>query len=343
MASNVNSASQEPALQVELLEQSFEKVKPQANAFAGSFYENLFMDYPAAKPLFANTDVTEQSKKLLASLVFVVENLKKPDALTDALKGLGARHVKYGALPEHYPLVGNTLLKTFAQYLGDDWTPATQQAWIDAYGVITEVMLDGADYSQTAVQLATSSDDVDEATGLKVALLESSFEQVKPHADEFVTSFYSNLFTDYPAAKPLFAHTDMKAQGNKLLMSLVFVIENLRQPGELTSALKGLGARHVKYGALPEHYPLVGNSLLKTFEQYLGADWTPNVKQAWVDAYGLITEVMLEGADYSPAAVQLEPTPSEAIEVPESNIKTGTAAGLIGGGLVVLIIMMFLI
>ncbi|MEM9003040.1 MAG: globin family protein [Cyanobacteria bacterium P01_F01_bin.86] len=343
MASNVGSASQETALQVELLEQSFEKVKPQANEFVGSFYENLFTDYPAAKPLFVHTNMAEQSNKLLASLVFVVENLKKPGALTEALKGLGARHVKYGALPEHYPLVGNSLLKTFEQYLGADWTPATKQAWIDAYGVITEVMLEGADYSQADVQLQPPVDEVDEATGLKIALLEQSFEQVKPHANDFVNSFYENLFTDYPAAKPLFAHTDMKAQGNKLLMSLVFVIENLRKPGELTNALKGLGARHVKYGALPEHYPLVGNSLLKTFEQYLGADWTANVKQAWIDAYGLITEVMLDGADYAPGDVQLESPMPETVEVPESNIKTGTAAGLIGGGLIALIVLFLLV
>ena len=343
MTSNTSSASQDAALKVELLEQSFERIKPQANEFVGSFYENLFTDYPAAKPLFAHANMAEQSNKLLASLVFVVENLKKPGALTEALKGLGARHVKYGALPEHYPLVGNSLLKTFGQYLGSDWTPETKQAWVDAYGVITEVMLEGADYSQEAVQLEPSVDEADEATGLKIALLEQSFEQVKPHANEFVASFYENLFADYPDAKPLFAHTDMKTQGNKLLMSLVFVIENLRKPGELTNALQGLGARHVKYGALPEHYPLVGNSLLKTFEQYLGADWTPMVMQAWVDAYGLITEVMLDGADYSPAAVQLEPKVAETVDVPESNIKPGTAAGLIGGGLVTLVIMFLLI
>jgi hemoglobin-like flavoprotein len=44
------------SLNVEFLEQSFEKVKPHANEFAASFYENLFKDHPEVKPLFAKTD-----------------------------------------------------------------------------------------------------------------------------------------------------------------------------------------------------------------------------------------------------------------------------------------------
>ncbi|MEM8604882.1 MAG: globin family protein, partial [Cyanobacteria bacterium P01_H01_bin.121] len=285
------------SLQVELLEQSFEQVKPQADSFVASFYDNLFTDYPAAKPLFQTTDMAAQKQKLLSSLVLVVESLRKPEALTTALKGLGARHVKYGALPEHYPLVGNSLLKTFEQYLQANWTPEVKQAWVDAYGAITTLMLDGADYSEQDLKLESPQPDVatepETEGGLKVELLEQSFEQVKPQADAFVASFYDNLFTDYPAAKPLFQTTDMAAQKQKLLSSLVLVVENLRKPDALSSALKGLGARHVKYGALPEHYPLVGNSLLKTFEQYLQANWTPDVKQAWVDAYGAITTLML--------------------------------------------------
>ncbi|MDX5436051.1 MAG: globin domain-containing protein [Pontibacter sp.] len=343
MVQNID-ANQDVGIQVELLEQSFEKVKPQASEFVATFYNNLFADYPAAKPLFAHSNMAEQSNKLLASLVFVVENLRMPGTLTEALKGLGARHVKYGALPEHYPLVGNTLLKTFEQYLGSDWTPETKAAWVDAYGLITEVMLDGADYSKADVELTSPAPEVDEATGLEITLLEQSFEKVKPQAQEFITSFYDNLFTDYPAAKPLFAHTNMAKQGDMLLTSLIFVVENLRKPGALTEALKGLGARHVKYGALPEHYPLVGSTLLKTFEQYLGSDWTPETKAAWVDAYGLITEVMLEGADYSKESVQLDSAPAAATPaVPESNIKPGTAAGLIGGGAIVLALLFFLL
>ena len=145
------------SLQVELLEQSFEAVKPNADEFVNSFYENLFTAHPEAKPLFETTNMAEQKKKLLNSLVLVVENLRMPDVLDKALRGLGARHVKYGALPEHYPLVGSALLTTFEQYLGDKWTLEVKQAWVDAYGAISEIMLDGADYSETEIALKQPS------------------------------------------------------------------------------------------------------------------------------------------------------------------------------------------
>ncbi|MBE9047936.1 globin, partial [Pleurocapsales cyanobacterium LEGE 10410] len=201
------------SLQVELLEQSFESIKPHANEFVNSFYENLFTANPEAKPLFKTTDMEAQKKKLLNSLVLVVENLRHPEVLDSSLRGLGARHVKYGALPEHYPLVGSALLTAFEQYLQEKWTPEVKQAWVDAYGAISKIMLDGADYSEAEIALPTPPT---EEAGLQVELLEQSFESIKPHANEFVNSFYENLFTANPEAKPLFKTTDMEAQKKKL-------------------------------------------------------------------------------------------------------------------------------
>ncbi len=134
-------------LQVKLLETSFEKVKPQADAFVNSFYDNLFNLYPETKPLFANSDMEKQKEKLLKSLSAVILNLRYPTQLEESLKGLGTRHVKYGTLPEHYPLVGSALLMSFEQLLGDDWTEELQMAWIEAYDAITEIMLSGAEYT----------------------------------------------------------------------------------------------------------------------------------------------------------------------------------------------------
>jgi len=85
-----------------------------------------------------------QEKKLLNSLVLVVENLRNPEALAPVLKALGARHVGYGAIPKYYRPVGEALLMTFEQYLQEDWTPEVKKAWLDAYRAITNLMLKGA-------------------------------------------------------------------------------------------------------------------------------------------------------------------------------------------------------
>jgi nitric oxide dioxygenase len=140
---------------------------------------------------------------------------------------------------------------------------------------------------------------------LNIELLEQSFALVKNRGDEFADRFYATLFTDYPSVKPLFANTRIEVQGKKLFDSLVFVVENLRNPADLDNALRGLGTRHVKYGALPQHYPAVGGTLLATFEWALGDRWTPELQQAWADAYGAVTTIMLAGADYPPEILKL--------------------------------------
>ena len=141
---------------------------------------------------------------------------------------------------------------------------------------------------------------------VNIEVLEQSFDRVRPHATEFASSFYNNLFTDYPQLRPLFANTSMEDQKKKLMISLVLVIDNLRNFAYLTTLLKNLGERHVRYGTMREDYPMVGATLLKTFESYLGTDWTPEVKQAWTDAYGLIVNLMLEGAKNAEEVPKLE-------------------------------------
>lgn len=144
---------------------------------------------------------------------------------------------------------------------------------------------------------------------LNIELLEQSFEQVKPQASQFAASFYHNLLSDYPQLQPLFSKTNMEAQEQKLVMSLVLVVENLRSPHYLKTILHNLGERHVGYGAKQEHYAMVGAALLKTFASYLGSNWTPDVQQAWTDAYGAIIDMMLVGAKPAEEALKLKSMP----------------------------------
>ncbi len=131
-------------LQIELLETSFQAIAPRGEEFVTAFYERLFTNYPQTRAFFASTNMKEQQKKLLGALILVIQNLRKPEVLTSALKGLGQRHAHYGVRPEHYPIVGAVLLGTFADFLGDDWTPEYHDAWAQAYEAICSIMLEGA-------------------------------------------------------------------------------------------------------------------------------------------------------------------------------------------------------
>jgi len=68
--------------------------------------------------------------------------------------------------------------------------------------------------------------------------------------------------------------------------------------GPVTHALHVLGAKHVGYGVLPEHYPIVGEALLSTLETALGNEWTPKVKNGWTAVYGFVSTSMIAGAKY---------------------------------------------
>lgn len=147
-------------LNVELLEQSFNGVKDRDEEFSAQFYATLFADYPSVKPLFANTHLKEQGKKLFATLALVVGSLQKPEVLDTALRGLGTRHIQYGVLPQHYPMVGSTLLKTLAGVLATDWSPEMEQAWTEAYGIVAQLMLTGADNSPDILKLSDATVEV---------------------------------------------------------------------------------------------------------------------------------------------------------------------------------------
>jgi hypothetical protein len=49
--SKKNVSTENMSLNIELLEETFQRVKLHADQFAASFYENLFTAYPEVKPL----------------------------------------------------------------------------------------------------------------------------------------------------------------------------------------------------------------------------------------------------------------------------------------------------
>lgn len=137
----VPSGETDDALQPNLLEESFAILEPYGKQVVGRFYEKLFEDYPSVKPLFANTTTAKQQTKLLAALKLVVNSLRKPEQLEQALVDMGARHQTYGAEPAHYEAVASTLLNAMAETAGGAWNTQYENAWRDALNLVGDVML----------------------------------------------------------------------------------------------------------------------------------------------------------------------------------------------------------
>jgi putative protein-disulfide isomerase len=131
-------------LDLDVLEASFDLVAPQGDRLMDVFYSRLFAAAPAVRPLFAGIDLRRQKSMLLAALVLLRKSLRDLDAVIPTLRGLGARHVAYGARPEHYPVVGEVLIAAMAEVAADDWRPEYERAWAAAFDVVAGVMLDGA-------------------------------------------------------------------------------------------------------------------------------------------------------------------------------------------------------
>jgi len=129
--------------QVKLIRSSFASVLPSAEDAGKLFYARLFALDPALRPLFKG-DIAEQSRSLMRMIAVAVNSLDRLETIVPALKALGVRHAGYGVADADYETVGEALLWTLQQRLGESFTPETAEAWSAAYGVLAQTMQSAA-------------------------------------------------------------------------------------------------------------------------------------------------------------------------------------------------------
>ncbi len=129
-----------------------------------------------------------------------------------------------------------------------------------------------------------------------IKLVQASWVKVMPIAPQAAELFYNNLFKLDPSLRAMF-RGDMQAQGKKLMQMISAAVGKLSDLDVLIPILQSLGQRHETYGVKPAHYATVGTALLTTLEQGLGDEFTPEVRQAWTQVYGTMTNVMLDACE----------------------------------------------
>ncbi|MEM9249925.1 MAG: globin domain-containing protein [Pseudomonadota bacterium] len=129
----------------------------------------------------------------------------------------------------------------------------------------------------------------------QAALVRQDWARTAPIKAQTARAFYANLFQAAPETKPLF-RGDMELQGQKLVNTLGFVLDHLDDPEALLPAARALAIRHVGYGVTADHYDRVGEALLQTLEDLLGADFADEARRAWVAVYDHVAGEMKRAA-----------------------------------------------
>jgi hemoglobin-like flavoprotein len=127
--------------QATLVRDSWNQLIPIAGQAAGLFYGKLFELDASLKPMFEG-DMTEQGAKLMRMIGIAVDNLDRLDEVVPAVQVLGVKHLGYGVKNSQYDTVGEALLWTLGQGLGDAFTKEVMVAWMDVYGLLANTMMD---------------------------------------------------------------------------------------------------------------------------------------------------------------------------------------------------------
>lgn len=137
--------------QIKLVQDSFEQVAPIADTAAELFYGKLFEIAPEVKPMF-KSDMSEQGKKLMTMIGVAVRGLNDLEKIVPAVQQLGVRHIEYGVKEAHFAPVGESLLWTLEQGLGDAWNDDLKVAWATTYGVLADTMIAAMKEAEAAKQ-----------------------------------------------------------------------------------------------------------------------------------------------------------------------------------------------
>jgi hemoglobin-like flavoprotein len=127
-------------------------------------------------------------------------------------------------------------------------------------------------------------------------LVRESWRRFEPRFRATGLRFYEQLFALDPTVAHLFAHVDIDHQERKLMTMLTEIVRVLDRPNELVPELARLGHRHVSYGVKDDDYGSIGAALLWLLEQELGEEDTPDLREAWSEAYLLVSSIMRRGA-----------------------------------------------
>jgi nitric oxide dioxygenase len=132
-------------------------------------------------------------------------------------------------------------------------------------------------------------------TKAQIAIVKATVPVLKQHGTTITATMYNNMLHNHPELKNLFSLRAQQTgeQPTALARSVLAYAQYIDDLPKLRHAVERIAQKHVSLFIKPEHYPIVGKHLVGAFGEVLGPALTPEVKDAWIAAYGQLADVFI--------------------------------------------------
>lgn len=129
--------------QKELVKATVPTLQAAGAVLTAHFYKRMLGNHPELKETFnmGNQANGRQKDALAGAVLAYAQHIENPGVLIDVLKGIGNKHVSLNIQPEQYAIVGENLIASISEVLGDAATPELLDAWTVAYNQLAEIMI----------------------------------------------------------------------------------------------------------------------------------------------------------------------------------------------------------
>ncbi|MFY3793233.1 NO-inducible flavohemoprotein [Ureibacillus sp. MALMAid1270] len=128
-----------------------------------------------------------------------------------------------------------------------------------------------------------------------IDIIKSTVPVLEQHGVTITKTFYQNMFTEHPELLNIFnkANQQRGRQQTALANTVIAAAKYIDNLEPIVPVVMQIAHKHRALGILPEHYPIVGENLLKAIKQVLGDAATDDIIGAWANAYGVIADVFI--------------------------------------------------
>lgn len=112
---------------------------------------------------------------------------------------------------------------------------------------------------------------------------------------EIVKLFYKTLFSERPDIAAMFnmENQRMGTQPTKLAGAVYAWSQHMHEPEKLARPVEAMVVAHCNAGVRAEHYPIIGHYLLRAMSEVLGEAATPEILEAWGQAYNTLADILI--------------------------------------------------